>query len=255
MKKVKSKASKKKPAKVLAGSSTVTVMKKVPMLKAWSYSRLHDYDVCPAKAMYKHVIGLKEPAGPALERGIRIHQEAEDFLSGKTRKPPESFNEFQPLLMQLRKQKAMGERSICLNRMMKPVPWDAWEEVWLRVKLDALLLLKTKKAKVRCGWFYDFKTGKVYEDDHYDQLDLYALSVFAENEDVQELEGELWYVDQPGLIRLVRRYTRAVDLPRLTEKWLKRSLPLLSDRKFAPNPGDHCRYCHFRKSNQGPCRF
>lgn len=74
---------------------------------------------------------------------------------------------------------------------------------------------------------------------------------------VDEVRPRLVYVDEGVVYPDPRKpivYTQA-DVPRLKELWAKRTKAMLSDTKFAPRPGAYCKYCHFRKSNGGPCRY
>ena len=53
------------------------------MITSWSFSRYSDYQQCPAKAKYKHVLRMKEPPNDAMARGTAIHTMAEDYIKGK----------------------------------------------------------------------------------------------------------------------------------------------------------------------------
>jgi hypothetical protein len=42
---------------------------------------------------------------------------------------------------------------------------------------------------------------------------------------------------------------------KLADDWEDKTRPMLNDTIFAPKPGNACRWCHWKKSNGGPCKF
>ena len=55
---------------------------KLGEVRAWSYSALKVYEECPYRTYISRVKGVKEPSGPAADRGTQIHQYAEDYVNG-----------------------------------------------------------------------------------------------------------------------------------------------------------------------------
>ena len=51
-------------------------------VRAWSYSALKVYEECAYRTYISRVKGVKEPSGPAADRGTQIHQYAEDYVDG-----------------------------------------------------------------------------------------------------------------------------------------------------------------------------
>ena len=51
-------------------------------VRAWSYSALKVYEECAYRTYISRVKGVKEPSGPAADRGTQIHQYAEDYVNG-----------------------------------------------------------------------------------------------------------------------------------------------------------------------------
>ena len=52
------------------------------MINRWSHSRLSTYESCPKKAFYRYVKKHPEESHPAAERGIKIHNLAEQYIKG-----------------------------------------------------------------------------------------------------------------------------------------------------------------------------
>lgn len=216
-------------------------------IEAWSFSRLQDYRKCPKLAKFKHVDRLKEPGNAAMERGSAIDKAGEDFIMGRTKKLIPELKTFEAEFKELRKRGAKAQEQWAFNMGWKPVDWFA-RDAWLRIKTDVLLVTpETSTALV-----VDNKTGKQREE-HAEQVKLYALGTLLTLPEVQTVDARIWYTDlgiespeEPQL------YTRKDETP-LKTYWLKQVKSMLADTRFAPRPGNHCRYCHFRKDNGGPC--
>lgn len=220
-----------------------TMVKKI---MAWSYSRFNDYLKCPALARYKHVDKLKEPDNAAMANGSRIHTLAEQFAGGKLAKLPTELGNFKKEFADLRKAKPSLEQDWAFDRAWAVVSWFA-PNAWVRIKMDAHYIDKKNVCVV-----IDHKTGKIYEEDHALQRSLYAVGAFHMYPDVKTVVTKHWYLDL-GEER-VSTFIRT-QLPALTKGWEDRTTPMLNDVRFPPTPGNHCRWCHFRKSNGGPCKF
>jgi CRISPR/Cas system-associated exonuclease Cas4 (RecB family) len=128
-----------------------------------------------------------------------------------------------------------------------------WEQVewfdrrtYCRVIFDAVLKVGDDVIVV------DHKTGKKRPEEHTDQLRLYALAAFKLWPDVTKVHAQIIYVDQGE--RLKMDFHKPVE-ESLQEYWDERADKLRSDDTFVPRPNPGCRWCHFRKSNGGPCIF
>jgi CRISPR/Cas system-associated exonuclease Cas4 (RecB family) len=106
----------------------------------------------------------------------------------------------------------------------------------------------------------DWKTGKFraeINDDYIEQLELYALAALRLHPHLKEVRPRLVYIDVGLIFPAVDNpivFTQA-DVPKLKKLWEKRTKPMMSDTTFAPRPNDKCKWCHFRKSSGGPCKF
>lgn len=225
---------------------------------SWSFSRYTDYKSCPAKFKYKHIDKLKEPPNAAMERGTAVHKLAENYLKGVIRAVPTALKLMADQFKALKAQKLKSvEEDWAFTASWGETRWDDWTGCWLRVKVDASYIVPEHSALVPI----DFKTGRPREDknaEYEEQLELYSLGGLLKQPEIQVVSPRLWYVDH-GVVHPdpeVREieYTRD-DVPALKKKWLARVKPMFNDRTFKPTPGDACRWCHFRKSNGGPCKY
>lgn len=217
-----------------------------PKITAWSYSRYNEYATCPRKSFYKVIQRLKEPGSPAMDRGTTIHKMAENYVLGGGPLPAE-LALFADEFKELRKQKAAPEKEWCFTKDWVLTAWLA-PDAWCRIKTDAYALLK-RGAVARV---IDYKTGKV-RPEHKDQLSLYALATFLVFSKVEQVDAELWYLDQGPPI--VSKTFKRESLPELVNWWSHKVIPMLNDTEYCANPNYLCRYCHFRKANGGPCEF
>jgi hypothetical protein len=217
----------------------------MPGFKAWSYSRLTDYEKCPAFAKYKYLDKLDEgPKGPALLRGGEIHKDAEEYLKGEKRTLPETLKYFKSEFSDLKKKKAVAEGQWAFNAGLNPVEWFS-PSTWVRMIVDAQVS-NTKSARV-----IDFKTGKLWPH-HEDQLSLYAMGGFSAFTGVKKIKTELWYLDYG---EMKSSEYELVDAPELLKYWQKRSKPMLEDTKYPTTPSQNsCRWCNFKASKGGPCK-
>jgi hypothetical protein len=227
--------------------------KKVQKITAWSYSRWSQYEECPAKAKYKFLDKLPEPGSPAMERGSAIHQLAEKVVLEKRSKIPEELVRFAAEFREVRRAKGVEtELELAYTRDWEPCDWKDWDHAWVRIKID--LLVPIDKGKVLS--IVDHKTGRP-KPAYAPQLELYALGALLRYPQANSARARLWYLDH-GIIS-PERHTEGVypqsAVPALKKKWEQRVIPMLSDKKFAPRPGNYCRWCTFSKAKLGPCRF
>jgi hypothetical protein len=224
---------------------------------AASLSRVEDYESCPFFARCKHLDKLPVPVGPAMDRGRKIHKDAEDYGTGRLKELPSSLQLFEGEFKDLRRhaKHLAVEQKVAVTRTWEPVDYFA-PTVWLRVAFDVVYDVVTKFT-IRV--IIDHKTGKVYREKNQAQLDLYAAVGFAlpAQPVVAEVRTKLWYLDQGE--EIVRTY-RPGDVPKLRATWEKRVKPMFADRTFKPTPGERAckpygKPCPFSKSEGGPCVY
>jgi hypothetical protein len=222
----------------------------------WTISALKDFETCPAKYRWSY---LFEPAdwqaigyrlvparsSPAMDRGTEVHLTCEHFLLGEV-----SAEGLHPAIgpawrAQLQGLKAFGA-----------IPEQQWEleegwhplvngPLWLRMKIDAHYQPGADTLVI-----IDFKTGKPYPQ-NMEQVEVYALAGFAKFDSVQEVQGELWYLDheEPH----AKTFKRA-DAPKLARKWEQRAGRLLGADEYPPRPNRFCAGCPYNQAKGGPCR-
>ena len=224
----------------------------VKKITAWSFSRLQDYRKCPFFAKCKHVDKLKEPGNEAMDRGSTIGKMAEDFILGRIKACPLEIAAFEEEFLELRKRKAVTEEQWAFNAAWEETGWFD-NDAWCRIKTDIYSL----DRKTNILLVADNKTGKIREE-HLEQLKLYALGGLMKFPTVDAVDVRLWYLDHgvevPGIDDKPAIYPRS-SIKSLQAYWQKETKAMLADTRFAPKPSSNCRYCHFRKSNGGPCTY
>lgn len=229
----------------------------------WSFSRLDQYEGCPAQAAYKHLDKLPEPSSPALARGADIHQKAEHYLKGLIRSIPPELKSLETEMKGLKarfKARATNlpifvEEMWGFTAAWEPCRSDDWNNCRIRIKMDAGYFLTDTHGQID-----DFKTGKLRPEmsaKYNDQLDLYNVGMLSKFPQLERASARLLYLDL-GLIYpavgeeqvLLRK-----DLAKAQKRWDKRAAKLLNDTKFKPTPGNACRWCAFGQSKGGPCFY
>ena len=219
------------------------------MIKQWSHSRFKTYQECPYKAKLKFIDRLQEPSNPAMERGIDIHKKAEDFLTTPKMELPPELLKMEKEMKALKKEKTLEvELELAFNLDWERVDWFA-SDVWWRAKVDALYFNSATGNIV----VIDHKTGKV--NDYESQASLYALAAFLATPGSgmpPRVTAEFWFLDHGQKDK--HQYKRK-DVAEMKAYWASQTRAMLNDTRFAPRPGNYCRWCHFRKSNGGPCAY
>ena len=215
-------------------------MKKVT---SFSNSSIKTYEQCPYKFRLTRIDGLQEPTGDAAQRGKDIHTIFENALLQTAELPDEYsyWNEYINLLIE------KGTQSEVMFAVTKD--WQRSEflapETWLRGIYDAIYF-NHNGAHV-----LDWKTGK--ERDYEDQLKLYAATIMSCYPKVERVTLEICYIDLKKSVS--HGALTKDDLPTL-KKWItERITKIENDDIYAPKPTYGCKWCHFRKSNGGPCQW
>lgn len=243
-------------------------------ITAWSYSRFTDYEQCPFLAKCKIVDRLKEPDSPSGYKGTRTHALAAAYATRtlpvrdkdnvkfydelvdmlRSKKIPVELETFAEEFKTVREIKsALAESEWAFNSNWEACGWFD-SSAWLRVKVDLHWLSQERNGRLRKTVVHvrDHKTGREYAE-HELQRELYGLGALLQYPDADEVVVEHWYLDG-GKIGGPSVF-KADDLPRLQAEWVRRTTAMLNDTSFAPRPSDKCRFCHFRKANNGPCKF
>jgi hypothetical protein len=135
--------------------------------KAWSYSQLSAFELCPkkwaAENLYKNV---RQTEHPSAAEGKAVHKAFEDYAI--KRKPlPLHLRHHQAkvdrLISALPGAEVVAEQRLAINIRREPVDWRS-RDTWCRSIID--LMVHTDEVAVVIDW----KTGRPKPD--YDQLDL-----------------------------------------------------------------------------------
>jgi RecB family exonuclease len=217
-----------------------------PKQKAWSYSAASNHAKCPRKFRYQRIDKLPEPENEAMARGSLIHKACEARIKHGVDQSLVAAPWLERL-DELRSRGAIPEVQLAFDKQWQSVPWFG-AHVWGRCVLDASYKIAPAIVQI-----VEFKTGKVYPE-HTQQLRLYALAGFILHPEAEEVRSELWYLDKteaprPGYV------AQRSAVPHLKEEFIEFSRPMLNDTIYPARPGPLCRWCHFRKANNGPCEF
>lgn len=228
------------------------------MISAWSYSRLVTFEQCPYRAKLAFIDKIPEPERPlppgktehANDRGTRIHTAAERFVRGEQDLAPELVKfaqEFTDLRAAYLKGTVSLEGDWGHDRAWQPVAWMS-PEVWCRVKLDAFV-----RANESTGIIVDYKTGKKSGNEvkHAEQGQLYSVSAFHREPELEILHVEFWYTDQDDMTK--KTYTRE-DATRFEVRFTDRGRRLTEATDFPPRPNKFtCKWCPYSPKGSGHC--
>ena len=215
-------------------------MQRLKTLKSWSYSSLSTYEKCAKKLYFEKVKRLPKKSSQALERGNEIHSKGEKFLKKELLRVPKEYKEFAPELNRLRKMGAEAEAMRGLDKNWNSVPWDDWNNCWLRYKTDAEVMVEPSELLI-----VDFKTGKMY-DTHEDQAKLYAAAALSSDPTLSDVHVEFWYLDHDNIEGFAYKQK---DSSKFQSYWNRRVKPMLSDVTFKAKPSpSNCRWCDYKES-------
>lgn len=211
---------------------------------SFSNSSIKAYEQCPFKYKLTRINRLQEPAGDAANRGKEVHEKFEKALIGLHLPIEDAFAYWNPYLAELRQKQARPEVELGVDREWGPCGFSE-AKVWLRGVMDVIYQDGTSIHVL------DWKTGK--ERDYADQLKLYATLLFATHPDIDRVTMEICYID-------ICKQQSYGEVSRNTFDELKtwvtdRITKIENDDVFAPKPSYGCKWCHFRKSNGGPCKW
>lgn len=220
-------------------------------IPSWSISRVQVFEQCKYRAalQWRDKIPDLQPK-TAADRGTQIHQEAEDYVTGKGAFT-QNLRHFKVDISALATHQQQG-RVVCEEEWGFDRQWRVcdWRSAWLRLKCDAVCFLTPQHAVV-----IDYKTGKRFGNEvkHAIQLQLYALCALIRYPELEEVTCELWYLDQNELASFKMRRSQ---MGKYLKMFDSKGREFTEEVEFKPNPNVHsCKYCPYHPDKQGDCKF
>lgn len=221
-------------------------------ISAWSHSALGVFESCPQRSKFAKIDRIPEPERPAPvkggehanDRGSRVHDHAEDFVRGKVQSQCMEMEAFHDEFIEMRNLFKKGvvvlEDMWCFNDGWTAVGPKDYENIWVRIKLDAMVFL----SKVE-GVVIDYKTGKRYGNEikHAEQGQLYTLAAFLRYPELEKVTCEFWYLDQNEISSMT--YTRNQAM-RFLQRFNDRGLAMTTETLFKAKPNrNSCMFCPY----------
>jgi len=244
----------------------------------WSFSQWENYNGCPARWKFKSVLKLPSPPpGPHAARGLEMHDRVEKYIKGERPdvEPPEGITFASEDGQTVLKPAKIARKYIPIFDEFKNHPNGA-RHCEYRVGFDEEWHLNSASHKatsmvmvldaVRSGGAWEgaqagaddgvvriaeWKSGKP-KDTHADQRKAYAiagLKVWL----ADRVEVTTYYLEDTA--PPARLIVQASALDKLTDLWSQRRDQMKGDDICAPKPSFSCRWCEWRSSNGGPCKF
>ncbi len=224
----------------------------------WSISKAKTFSQCKLRAQLQYGQKIPQPDRPlppgktehANDRGTRIHDAAERFVNG-TGEFIGEMGKFAAEFHSLRKLYKDGLVSLegewAHDKDWEVAPWHN-KSAWLRLKLDAMVMLSPHEAVV-----IDYKSGKRFGNEvgHAEQVMLYQLSAFLRYPLLEVVHTELWYLDVDEIA--IQTFTRHQGL-RFKKKFTDMGTSVTNCTDWPANPNIfNCRYCPYGPSGTGHC--
>lgn len=212
-------------------------------VRSWSYSKYSTWAQCPRKFKYIYIDKLKEDSNEALENGIAVHKDAENYMK-LVIDLPSSLVKLSGEFAKLKELGAKSEEFWNCDENFRPVgKWDKPDKGNIS-KVD-LYWLQDETTLV----IDDVKTGKVRAK-NVEQLEVYACHGFNKFPNVQTIITRLLYVDSGEIV--VHEFKRAQHSA-IVALWKARLVPFFAATKFPCNPTPLCNWCSFNNDAGGPC--
>lgn len=225
---------------------------RVWQFKAWSMSRLRDWEKCPFFALHKHLIkSVPEQTNPAMERGSQVHKGAELFLLGKMKKLPKDLSLVAKHVEAAKKARANPEGKWAVTKEWVSTFFKDWTNAWLRVVTDAHWPENKGKRVIVVDW----KTGQYKPErveEYNDQMKIYAPTTMVHYPEAKEVVTRIVFTDHN---KVEEKVYQVGERKSLIAYWNNRVKGMMNDTRFVKRPGYYCGRCQFSKNNGGPCKF
>lgn len=211
----------------------------------WSFSTLKNFESCPHKVYVSHVLNIKEPAGPAAQRGTEMHAMIEDYIQGKSttlppKLKPDMVDKIDAFRAGFNEGRAYTELEVAFTRKWEPIEWNSR---WAGFIVDAY-----EKESPTCGYVVDWKSGRSFGNElkHAEQLMFYADCIMHYDPEIEFVKCEIGYLDE-GKMGLERTFTRR-DIAILHPGINVRANLLTTATTFPPQPSkENCKWCKYKE--------
>ena len=208
---------------------------------AWSFSKLRDFETCRAQFARRHIQKLPEAQSAALTWGSEVHEGIEGWFQGWIPKMPGYMAGLAADFKKLKKLNPTLESMWGHDKDWTPLDNGFDRDAWVRAKTDAFLV-RGDVAHV-----IDWKTGR-QRDANADQVLFYGVLALLREPKVNKAVLELWYIDN-GVIVPNPPVLRD-DLKKHLKTFERRAGRIYTEGQWKEEPGLHCRWCPFRKSDR-----
>jgi CRISPR/Cas system-associated exonuclease Cas4 (RecB family) len=214
-------------------------------MSRWSYSKVSTYERCPKKKNYKydeHAVGIATENTAAI-RGNALHKDLELHVEKSLLEVPEWMRPHQPHLEKF--SSGHKEQKITLDEDWESVP-DGDENM--------ICIIDLLHIDEPYGTVIDYKSGKRYPG-HSEQIELYCAAALCALPELERLEGRCYYLDEKAGSWSKPMFITREQVASIKARWDSRVLMMEIDTENAPRPGYYCKWCEYRNSGGGPCRF
>lgn len=232
-------------------ATTIPIDYDEPQIQAVSYSRMRVGEECMYQALLKFARKIPEPvsltgAESPLDRGSRVHQDAENYVLGKG-KITKELESVHTELHDLHERFLTEPNTIELEQMWcfttdwGITAWNDWDNIWCRVKQDAVI---TPDADTVIA--IDYKTGKKHGNEvkHNDQLRIGLLGASFKYPEATRFIAENWYTDQDMIIP--QEYSRP-QVMGMYEELDGRLRAITTATSYPASPSErNCRFCPYK---------
>jgi len=212
-----------------------------------SYSGIMMYENCPSSYKRRYVtkeavpVGEIDPSSPR-GRGLRLHNEIENYLNGEQSLSHEMLR-FREFLDALLEHDTQPEVQWSFDREWNEVPFEDKENGMLRGILDCI----TRRSHV--VEVYEWKTGREYPD-HASQRVLYGLAALLLHPGVDKCIVTTLYLDSGN-----KPLTELTRDQMMSYKWIweRKVNQCQPPQPYHMRPNWKCKFCDFSRRNGGKC--
>src|SRR5690625_496968 len=231
-----------------------------PRFKSTSFSRASDYERCPLFAKFRHIDKIPDPAPDLPEgkehpkdRGIRIHELAENYVNNPLLRMPEELLNHEARFKEARELKQRGaahtEIGLGFDKDWRQAATDDFDNCVYRLYADLVIHPNADSIMI-----VDYKTGKKEGNEiaHHQQLMEYAVGFATAFPHLEMFYPQIWYLDlHPGENVMKKTFTRD-QVMRASKRVRERHQTVLDARIFPATPSQRaCYFCPYKAGTVG----